>query len=146
MGLGGRELTLSPLPGWSLIWLAPPAAGWTQARRPGEGGVGGEGVKHRSPHLGAIGAFLPAERMFADGSGRDRAGGAGRAVRTGGWKSRRERETAGPSRREEAWGSAALGRSSAPGPQGRASRRHCLSYLTKAEGLKLERDSQIPQS
>lgn len=48
----------------------------------GGGGVGGEGVKHRRAHLGAIGAFLPAERMFADGSGRDRAGGAGSHRRT----------------------------------------------------------------
>lgn len=43
----------------------------------GRRGAGGEGVKRRRPHLGAIGAFLPAERMFADGSGRDRAGQEG---------------------------------------------------------------------
>lgn len=51
------------------------------------------------PHLGAIVAFLPAEHMFADGSGQDREGGAGRGragrvVHTGGRKSRQEPETA----------------------------------------------------
>lgn len=96
--------------GW--CWV-PSQAGPSLGRRPQllprlkleglcGGGAGGEGVKRRRPHLGAIGAFLPAERMFADGSGRDGAGGAGRAVRTGRRKSRRERETAQPSRREGA--------------------------------------------
>lgn len=61
------------------------------------GGVcGGEGVKRRPPHLGAIGAFLPAERMFVDGSVRDRTGtGRGRSRREGlgGWLAPAETQT-----------------------------------------------------
>lgn len=45
---------------------------------------GREWVKRRPPHLGAIDAFLPAERMFVDGSGRDRSG-RGRREGLGGW-------------------------------------------------------------
>lgn len=49
-----------------------------------EGVRGREWVKRRPPHLGAIDAFLPAERMFVDGSGRDRSGRGGREG-LGGW-------------------------------------------------------------
>lgn len=49
-----------------------------------EGVRGREWVKRRPPHLGAIDAFLPAERMFVDGSGRDRSGRGGRKG-LGGW-------------------------------------------------------------
>lgn len=49
-----------------------------------KGVCGREWVKRRPPHLGAIDAFLPAERMFVDGSGRDRSG-RGRREGLGGW-------------------------------------------------------------
>lgn len=49
-----------------------------------QGVRGREWVKRRPPHLGAIDAFLPAERMFVDGSGRDRSGRGGREG-LGGW-------------------------------------------------------------
>lgn len=77
-----------------------------------EGVRGREWVKCRPPHLGAIDAFLPAERMFVDGSGRDRSGRGGAGER--GWaggshrrKSRRERETALAQQAVRVWGSAA---------------------------------------
>lgn len=78
----------------------------------GRGCVEGNGLSVGPPHLGAIGAFLPAERMFVDGSGRDRSGRGGAGER--GWaggshrrKSRRERETALAQRAARVWGSAA---------------------------------------
>lgn len=137
----------SPTPAPRLVphQVAPPAAGWAHAEGLWGGG-GGEGVKRWRPHLGAIGAFLPAERMFADGSGRDGAGGAGRAVRTGGRKSRRERETAGPA------GGTGPGRRCqalcghlSPAQDRRAGRPTDPACLTsRRRGLKLERDHQIP--
>lgn len=119
----------------------------------GGGGARGEGVKLRRPHLGAIGAFLPAERMFADGSGQDRVGGAGRVVRTGRQAdgnpdgSRRSRRQPGPAGGKEA-GEALPGAVRAPfpcaGPQGRSSHRPSLFYLIKAEDKAGERQSDTP--
>lgn len=122
-------------------------------RGAGGGGARGEGVKLRRPHLGAIGAFLPAERMFADGSGQDRVGGAGRVVRTGRQAdgnpdaSRRSRRQPGPAGGKEA-GEALPGAVRAPfpcaGPQGRSSHRPSLFYLIKAEDKAGERQSDTP--
>lgn len=73
-------------------------------------------------------------RMDLAGTGREGL------VRTGGRKSRRERETARPSGQERAWGSVTrtlLPR--AAGLQRTASCRPCLSYLKQAEGPKLEK-------
>jgi hypothetical protein len=77
--------------GSSLVWRLLMMVGlWLEGLTGAREWVRGrEWVKRRPPHLGAIDAFLPAERMFVDGSGRDRSGrggkrGAGRVVRPGG--------------------------------------------------------------
>ena len=94
----------------------------------------GEPLAHSCP----LSACL---RMDLAGTGREGL------VRTGGRKSRRERETARPSGREGAWGSVTRTLSPrATGPQGTVSCRPCLSYFKQAGGPKLERDNEIPQS
>ena len=72
--------------GSSLVWRLLMMVGlWLEGLTGAREWVRGrEWVKRRPPHLGAIDAFLPAERMFVDGSGRDRWGGAAREG-LGGW-------------------------------------------------------------